>query len=100
MKFTLNNNEKQLKQQVEKLIKIRRNSMALQYGSTEILIANKDLLYIVRKYFDDVVHIIFNKSNTTKKLPPIASGHSLIRDYKFKEVIEIPPYGYDIFVLE
>jgi glycosidase len=100
MNFKLNNNEKQLKQQVEKLIKIRRNSMALQYGSTEILVANKNLLYIVRKYFDDEVHIVFNKSNTTTKLPPIASGHSLIRDYKFKEVIEIPPYGYDIFVLE
>ncbi len=59
----LNTDEKSLKQRVTELVKLRRNSMALQYGNTEVLKADKTSLIIKRQYFDEEVIIIFNKSN-------------------------------------
>ncbi len=59
----LNQDEKALKKRITKLIKLRRNSMALQYGSTEIIRADKEVLIIKRQYFNKVVTVVFNKSN-------------------------------------
>jgi glycosidase len=65
MKFKdLNNDENQLKSRITELIKMRRNSMALQYGSTEIVRADRNILIIKRHYFDENVMAIFNKSDT------------------------------------
>ncbi|RMA58838.1 alpha-amylase family glycosyl hydrolase [Ulvibacter antarcticus] len=62
MKFDdLDAHEKQLKAQVEALIHARRNSMALQYGSTEVLQANATAMVIRRHYFNDTETVIFNK---------------------------------------
>jgi len=57
----LNNHQTKLLNAVKKYIKMRRNSMALQYGSTKIEEKN-NVLIINRKYFDEEVIIIFNKS--------------------------------------
>ena len=63
MKFEkLDDNEKRLKNQITELVHKRRNSMALQYGTTEVLKAENGVLVILRKYFDDTVTILFNKS--------------------------------------
>ena len=63
MNFDLNTDEKRLKQQVEELVKARRNSMALQYGSTKVLRADAAILIIKRQYFNEVATIVFNKSS-------------------------------------
>ncbi len=63
MAFELNTHEERLKNRVTELVKMRRNSMALQYGSTNILQADKNVLIIKRRYFEDKVTIVFNKSN-------------------------------------
>ena len=63
MKFEgLDSFEGNLKNRVTDLVKARRNSMALQYGSTEILEANETTLVIRRTYFDESVTVVFNKS--------------------------------------
>jgi cyclomaltodextrinase / maltogenic alpha-amylase / neopullulanase len=60
----LNHHEAALKDKVTELVHLRRNSMALQYGSTEILQADKNSLIIKRSYFDETLIIVFNKSNS------------------------------------
>ncbi|MBL4905616.1 MAG: alpha-amylase, partial [Flavobacteriaceae bacterium] len=62
MKFDLNVHEQRLKKQITDLVNTRRNSMALQYGSTTIVRADKDVLIIKRQYFDEIATVIFNKS--------------------------------------
>jgi len=62
MSFDLNEDEKRLKQHVITLVNTRRNSMALQYGSTEIVKVDKEILIIKRTYFNEVVTVVFNKS--------------------------------------
>lgn len=59
----LNQEEKTLKKRITKLIKLRRNSMALQYGSTEIIKSDNKILIIKRQYFNESISIVFNKSN-------------------------------------
>ena len=57
----LSNNEIQLKQKIQKLVDIRRNSMALNYGSFEWIKIDDKLLVYARKYFDKTVIVIMNK---------------------------------------
>jgi len=57
-----NRHQKHLKNKVKELIKLRKNSMALLYGSTQV--SEKDnVLIIKRKYFNNVIEIVFNKSD-------------------------------------
>ncbi len=61
MKFNhLTSREKKLKKIVEKLLKLRQNSMALLYGTTKVYTIGQ-LLVIERKYFNDNVVFFFNK---------------------------------------
>ncbi|OAB78709.1 alpha-amylase family glycosyl hydrolase [Cochleicola gelatinilyticus] len=59
----LDENEEKLKTTVTQLIGKRRNSMALQYGSTKVMRADDAILIIQRHYFDDFVTVIFNKGD-------------------------------------
>lgn len=65
MQFSeLDKHQNALKNKVKELIKLRKNSMALMYGSTQV--EEKDnVLIIKRKYFNDTIEILFNKSNKT-----------------------------------
>ncbi len=56
----LNRHEKNLKQQVKKLIALRKNSMALLYGSTKVE-EKENILIIKRRYFQDSITAVFNK---------------------------------------
>ena len=63
MKFEgLDEYEQKLKNKVTELVKMRRNSMALQYGSTQVLQADDTILIIKRRYFDETITVVFNKS--------------------------------------
>ncbi len=63
MKFDgLDNHELALKEKVTELIHLRKNSMALLYGSTSIK-TDGNVLIIKRQYFDEIIYSIFNKSD-------------------------------------
>lgn len=69
MKFeNLNNQENQLKNTVTSLVNKRRNSMALQYGETKILRADKEVMIIERNYFTEEVYVVFNKTNKAQDI--------------------------------
>ncbi|GHC57370.1 alpha-amylase family glycosyl hydrolase [Ulvibacter litoralis] len=59
----LSNLEMKLKERIAKGIKTRRNSMALQYGSTQVLQADENVLIIQRAYFDEIMTVVFNKAS-------------------------------------
>ena len=63
MKFdSLNEHESNLKVRISELVNLRRNSMALQYGSTKILRADSNVMIVERSYFNEKVIVVFNKS--------------------------------------
>ena len=63
MKFTgLDKHELALKEKVTELIHLRKNSMALLYGSTSIK-TDGNVLIIKRQYFNEIIYSIFNKSD-------------------------------------
>ncbi|NCP06186.1 MAG: alpha-amylase [Flavobacteriales bacterium] len=75
----LDNNELLLKKRVTELIALRRNTMALQYGTIEILKAEKNILALKRSYFNQTIKIVFNKSNA-----PILFENETIAPNDFK----------------
>ena len=48
----------------QKIIQLRRGSMALNYGSTEIIESSSDRFVYTRKYMDEEVMVIFRKGGT------------------------------------
>ncbi len=63
MKFdNLSSNEQELKNQVKSLVYLRRNSMSLLYGDTEILSDVNGILGIKRTYFNETTYIFFNEN--------------------------------------
>ena len=63
MKFdNLSSNEQELKNQVKSLVYLRRNSMSLLYGDTEILSDANGILGIKRTYFNEKTYIFFNEN--------------------------------------
>ncbi len=67
MKFKdLSDKELQLRNATSTLINLRKNHMALLYGSTQILRADEYIFIIKRQYFGEEAIIIFNTSQTIK----------------------------------
>ncbi len=67
MRFNLNKHEKNLKEKVKDLITKRKNSMALIYGTTKILLSKDKQLIIERNYFNEKAILAINKSNKPTK---------------------------------
>lgn len=66
MKFTgFNGKEKFALETVKKIVHLRRNNLALNYGDFNVLLADSNLYVYSRTYFDNTVLVAFNKS----KLP-------------------------------
>ncbi len=108
MKFdNLSKNELLLKHVVQKLVSIKRKSLALNYGHFEwIKIEDKVLVY-TRKYFDETVIVVLNKEKTSKEitfdLPPYlnkkmfkANFNSSFKIVNNKITIMMRPYGFEI----
>lgn len=69
MKFdNLTNDEKGVKEMVKKLTEFRKNNLALTYGDFQTLLVTDKQYAFVRKYFDNVVVVVFNKSEKTEKV--------------------------------
>jgi glycosidase len=78
----LSDNESRMLQTVSMLCKIREGSMALNYGDTEILLADEESLIIARKYFGETAILIINTTGAERTVS-----------------IEMPEY-YDLEQLE
>lgn len=90
-----------------KLVQLRRNNIAMIYGETKFLQADKNVLVIMRKYFEQVSILILNKSNdiqtATFEMPDYTNSKSLkaLFDSNFeisngKMVMQIPPHQTEV----
>ncbi|MBN2486271.1 MAG: alpha-glucosidase C-terminal domain-containing protein [Bacteroidales bacterium] len=106
MKFeNLDPREETLKKTVQKLVGIRKSSMALLYGQSKILLANNTFLAYTRNYFNERVLVVFNKSRKeqkfeielpadSKKLKP--EFGSTVTTKNNKLAIGLKPLSFDI----
>jgi len=110
MRFdNLSDKEKELKDIVAKLIKLRRSSLPLTFGDFKFLLEDDDVLAYQRTYFDKTVVVVFNKSdkkqsvsvpvtkfsNYEKLVPVIGCCFSVDADGLY---FDIKPYSFEIFV--
>jgi len=58
----LNDDELETKEIAEKLVHLRRKHLALIYGEFSQIMVDDEVFVYMRKYFDEVVVVIFNKS--------------------------------------
>ena len=83
MRFSgLNENEQWLKNEVERLINLRRTRMPLLYGDYKLLYADDDALVFFRSYLGEVVTVGLNNSPRPVQIET-ENG-----------TIEIAPYDY------
>jgi len=69
MRFdSLTQAEQQTLKTVTQLVNLRRSNLALIYGHFHTLLANDKLYVYLRKYFDNAVIVVFNKSTTEQKV--------------------------------
>ena len=76
MRFNLNNeDEKDVKGTVAKLIELRRNNIELTYGDFKWLHSENNVLVYARTYFEDISIIAFNKSEKPIEIQVALPGH-------------------------
>lgn len=64
----LSKEELDVKECVQKLVNFRRNNLALTYGDFQTLLINEKQYVYARKYFNDIVIVVFNKSEKSQKI--------------------------------
>jgi glycosidase len=62
----LDSSQQSMLELTQRIIKLRRGSMALNYGSTEIIESSSDRLVYTRKYMGEEVMVIFRKAGSTE----------------------------------
>ncbi|BAO54421.1 neopullulanase [Nonlabens marinus S1-08] len=63
MKFdNLTRRESQLRELVQELAQLRRNSMSLLYGTTQVITDANGMLVLRRAYFDEETYVYFNET--------------------------------------
>ncbi|AGC76105.1 glycosidase [Nonlabens dokdonensis] len=63
MKFdNLSDRETNLRELVQELVKLRRNSMSLLYGTTQVMSESNGILDIQRRYFGEQTTVFFNET--------------------------------------
>jgi cyclomaltodextrinase / maltogenic alpha-amylase / neopullulanase len=106
MRFSgLNEKEKDVKNTVGQLTRIREQNMALLYGQTEILQADQEIFAFLRTYFNNKILVIFNKGKEIKSLKfgLNISPSGLVPEFGSKVeksgqniTVEIKPLSFDI----
>jgi glycosidase len=99
--------EMNVKSVVERLTKLRAQSMPLLYGDTEIVACTDSYLAYVRHYFNEDVLVVFNKSRQGDKIsftlpdyvklknPKTMLGHKV--DVKGREVtLEMTAVSFEV----
>lgn len=98
--------ELSLKSEVMLLNKLRASQLALIYGSTEVYIENQTVLVIRRKYLDQEVIILINKSSSNKSIEIENFNNKIYKSYfssnsipaKNKLKIEIAPLSFEYLI--
>ena len=102
MLFTdLDKDELQLKAMVEKLTRLRKENLALIYGTTNISVSENGLLTIHRKYFDDEVWVVFNNSSEKKEIEirTIEDFEHVFRTIEFGKTKNlIAPFSFEYLI--
>jgi glycosidase len=109
MKFTgLSPLEMETKAKATKLAKLRRNNLALVYGTFTTLHVDEKTYIYLREYFGQAVVVVFNKSDKPQRvevdLPARVNGEGMqaefgndfsIKDRKLQ--VELQPWSFEIF---
>jgi glycosidase len=110
MKFdSFNSKEQFTLETVKRLVNIRRENMALNYGDFTVLMADKDLYAYSRTYLDNTVIVVFNKCKEQKEvvlqLPVYMSGRiftpKFASDYSLNNntlTVKVKPDFFEILV--
>jgi len=108
MRFdNLSPHEEWLKKTSQKLVSLRRENMALNYGHFEWLKVNNNTLIFARKYFENTVIVVMNKDNKNRSItfdvPTYLqknnwlSNFGSIFDIQSKTIeIHMVPYGIEV----
>ncbi len=84
------------RERVKKLIKLRKNNLALIYGDTEISESSRTFLMLTRSYFDNQVIAIFNTSNDAVSVSMAPNGENhFYGEWSGSELV-LPPSSFDI----
>lgn len=108
----LNNEQRRLKSAVTRLTHLRSQHMALTYGDTYVL-RNDDVFAYVRKYFGDMVLVVFDKTDRSPKdsvwielevMPEWAMKNfegemgSVFKSENGRWKVNLSGKGYDVFI--
>ena len=82
MKFDgLTDDEKSTLETTKKLVHLRRDNMALNYGDFSPLLVNQDIFAYSRCYFNNRVIVVFNKSNVEKDVQLVLPSYIASPEY-------------------
>ncbi len=100
--------EKETIEVTKKLANLRRNNMALNYGTFEPLLVKENIYVFVRRYFDNHILVVFNNSENDIEievnLPDLFNQNlssSFNSDFKIQSntiKIGLKPFSFDIFI--
>jgi len=108
MKFDgLSAHEQQTLETITKLVNIRRDNLAMVYGSFQTLVVTDNIYAYLRKYFGNAAVIVFNKSSLEQtveiQLPDYLSDSALYPNfnspYSYQSgnlKVTLKPYGFEI----
>ncbi len=104
MRFeNLSNQEEQNRATTEKLVHLRRNSMALLFGDFDWLITSEKIMSYRRSYFKDQVWVVFNKSAEVQKIDigevPASTKTNFTGKIEFenkKATLTLNPHSFEI----
>jgi cyclomaltodextrinase / maltogenic alpha-amylase / neopullulanase len=104
MRFeNLSNQEEQNRATTEKLVHLRRNSMALLFGDFDWLITSGNIMSYRRNYFQDQVWVVFNKSAQVQKIDigevPASAKTNFTGKIEFenkKATLTLNPHSFEI----
>jgi glycosidase len=97
MKFEkLTAHEIATRDRARKLIHLRKDNLALIYGTTEILAVEDQWMMLKRKYFENEVVAIFNKSDESITVSPGIKGQLHFYGQWKDEEVELPPQSFAI----
>lgn len=95
----VNKFEKKSREITSKLIDIRKENLALIYGDFNILESNQEVMVIRRKYFDNEIITVFNKSSKIKtievSLNPKKDASPLFENKLVRNILHLPPNTFE-----
>ena len=93
----LDPNEMATRERARKMISIRKNNLALVYGDLTIVRSDKDMLILKRKYFENEVIAVFNKSQNPQTVELEKTGGKVNFYGELSETtLNLPPDSFEL----